>query len=104
MVELLLRHMGVFRQVMLREPDGRRKGLIFASLSLVCLLLWVYIGVLLDGSHFLLFTGVAFGCSGCAESLPPNRRRPAGVLRVAAVGILVSFLATLASAPELVFE
>ena len=96
--------MGVFRQVMLRESDGRRKGLIFASLSLVCLLLWMYIGVLLDGSHFLLFIGVAFGCSGCAESLPPNRRRSAGILRVVAVGILVIFLALLASVPEILFE
>lgn len=96
--------MDTFRRVMLREPDGRRKGLVFASLSLTCLLLWVYIGVVLDGSHVLLYMGVAFGCSGCAESLPPDRRRSAGVLRAAAVSIPVIMLALLVSAPELIFE
>ena len=90
--------------VLFREPDGPKKGVLFALLSLACLLTWVYIGVVLDGSHFLLFLGVAFGCSGCAESLPPNRRRSAGVLRVAAVGILVIFLALLAPGPELLLE
>lgn len=95
--------MGTFRRMMLREPDGRKKGLMFASLSLLCLVIWGYLGVILDGSHSLLFMGVAFGCSGCAESLPPNRRRSAGALRVAAVGMLVIYLALLASAPELVF-
>lgn len=99
-MEVLPECMAAFRRVILREPDGRRTGLVFASLSFVCLLMWVYIGVLLDGSHFLLFMGVAFGCSGCAEALPTGRRRTAGGLRIVAIGLMLSLIVGVAFAPE----
>lgn len=63
---------------------------------------WVYFGVLLDGPHNLLILGVALAFSGFAESLPTDRRRLAGILRILAVSILVSFMVLLAFAPEMV--
>ena len=93
--------MNVLSRMMFRKPDGRRKGLLFSSLSFICLLLWVYTGVVLNGSHFFLFMGIALGFAGFAESLPPNQRRSAGVLRIVAVGTLLVFLGLLASVPEL---
>ena len=87
-----------------REPDGRRKGLVFLSFSFISLLVWVYTGIVLDVSHLFLFSGLAFGFSGFAESLSPDRRRSAGVLRIVAVGILIVFLIFLSSIPELLFK
>ena len=83
--------MEVLPRMLFREPDGRRKGFVFFLLSFICLLGWVYSGVVLDGFHFFLFVGIALALSGVAESLPPNRRRSAGRLRILAVGILVVF-------------
>jgi hypothetical protein len=100
-VELLLVRMGILPRMVFREPDGRRKGLVFSSLSFMCLLVWVYTGIVLNGSNFFLFMGLALGFSGLAESLSPNQRRSAGVLRIVAVGILVIFLVLLAPVPEL---
>jgi hypothetical protein len=88
-------------RLLFRESDGRRKGLLFSLLSLICLLGWVYSGVVLDGTHFLLFLGTALAFSGVAESLPPDRQRLAGVLRTLALGILGFFLVLLASVPDL---
>ncbi len=96
--------MGIFQRIVFRKPDGRRKGFIFLSLSSICLLAWVYTSIVLNSSHFFLFTGLALGLSGFAESLPIERRRLAGILRIVAVGILVMFLGLLASVPELLFE
>jgi len=91
-------------RVFFRKPDGRRKGLIFSFLSLICLLGWVYFGVVLAESHILLFLGIALAFSGAAESLPPDQRRSAGILRVVAVGILVIFLVLLALAPDVILD
>ncbi|MFD1642002.1 hypothetical protein [Halohasta litorea] len=96
--------MKIVRQILFREPDGGRKGLFNSGLSFICLLTWVYTGVILDSSHLFLFIGLAFGLSGIAESLPSSRRRSAGALRTLAVSILVVYLGLLTSAPELVFE
>lgn len=86
--------------MLFREPDGRRKGLLFSLLSFVCLLGWLYFGVVLDGPHFLLFLGISLAFSGLAESLPPSRQRSAGALRILGLGILVVFLVLLTLAPE----
>lgn len=87
-----------------REPDGRRKGLVFLSFSFISLLAWVYTGVVLDVSHLFFFLGLAFGFSGFAESLSPERRRSAGVLRIVAVGILVVSIILPLLIPELLFK
>lgn len=93
-----------YADVVFNEPNGRRLGLFFVSCSIICILGYVYYGAWLDGPHNLLFMGTAFALSGFAESLPANRRRVAGVLRIAAVGILVGLLVLLVSAPELVMD
>ena len=96
--------MAVLSPMLFREPDGRRKGLLFLFLSFICLLGWVYVGVVLDGSHILLFLSIAFALSGFAESLPPDRRRSAGVLRILGLGIVLLFLVLLALVPDLILN
>lgn len=88
------------QRLLFREPDGWRKGLFFALLSLICILGWVYFGIVLNGPHNMLFLGIAFGFSGLSESLPPNRQRSAGVLRVLGLGVLFVFLVLLILSPE----
>ncbi|MDB2239414.1 hypothetical protein [Halorubrum ezzemoulense] len=88
-------------QMVFREPDGRRKGLIMLLLSFISLFIWVYTGVVLNASDFFIFYAIGLGFSGVAESLPPDRRRSAGTLRMLAVGTFVVFLAVLTSVPEL---
>jgi hypothetical protein len=92
------------QRMLFREPDGRRKGVFFALFSFICILGWVYFGIVLNGPHNMLFLGIAFASSGLAECLPPNRRRAAGILRILGLGILVVFLALLILAPELIWN
>lgn len=93
----------VVQRILFREPDGRRKGLVFSFFSLICILGWVYFGIVLNGPHNMLFLGVAFAFSGLAEFLPPTRQRSAGVLRILSVSILVVFLVLLILMPELIW-
>ena len=102
--ELFQVRMEILSQIVFREPDGQRKGLVFSSLSFICLLVWVYTSVVLNDSHFFLFFALVFGFSGFAELLSPDRRRSAGVLWIAAVGILVVFLVLRLWIPELLLE
>ncbi|WP_336330641.1 hypothetical protein [Haloarcula sp. CGMCC 1.2071] len=92
--------MEAVQRMLFREPDGRRKGLLFSLFSFICILGWVYFGIVLNGPHNMLFLGIAFAFSGLAESLPPNRQRSAGVLRILGLGILIVFLALLIVVPE----
>jgi hypothetical protein len=89
--------------MLFREPDGRQKGLLFSLFSFICILGWVYFGIVLDGPHNMLFLGIAFAFSGVAEFLPPNRHRSAGVLRILGLGILVVFLVLLILVPEVIW-
>lgn len=86
--------------MLFREPDGRQKGLLFSLFAFVCILGWVYFGIVLDGPHNMLFLGIAFAFSGVAEFLPPSRRRSAGVLRILGLSTLVVFVVLLISVPE----
>jgi len=95
--------MAAAQRILFREPDGRRKGYLFALFSFICILGWVYFGIVLDGPHNMLFLGIAFAFSGLAEFLPPNRQRSAGILRMLGLGILVVFLVLLILAPELIW-
>lgn len=89
-------------RIVFNEPSGRRTGLIFLSLSTICLFGWVYFGVVLDGPHIFLFLSLALAFSGFAESLPTDQRRLAGSLRIIAIGVLLGFMILLELAPELV--
>jgi len=94
----------VVQRILFREPDGRRKGLVFSFFSLICILGWVYFGIVLNGPHNMLFLGVAFAFSGLAEFLPPTRQRSAGVLRILSLSVLVVFLVLLILMPELIWD
>jgi hypothetical protein len=86
--------------MLFREPDGRQKARIFSLFSFISILGWVYFGIVLDGPHVMLFLGIAFAFSGLAESLPPNRQRSAGVLRILGLGILVVLVVLIILVPE----
>lgn len=89
--------------VLFSEPSGRRHALVMFAGALLFLGLYAYYGLFGEaasaGGLFLML-----GCvlSGIAESLPTDRRRTAGLCRVAAILVLLSLLATLAFAPEFV--
>ncbi len=91
--------MPALQRILFREPDGRRQGLFFALLTVGCLLWWVYFGIVLSGSHSMLFLGIAFAFYGIAESLPPERQRSAGALRILGIGVLGVSLALLVFVP-----
>ena len=95
--------MEAVQRVLFREPDGRREGLLFSLISFICILGWVYFGIVLNGPHNMLFLGSSFAFSGLAESLPPNRYRSAGVLRILGFGILGVFIVLLILRPELIW-
>jgi hypothetical protein len=84
--------MAALQRILLCEPDGQWQGLLFALLSVVCILWWVYFGIVLNGSHGMLFLGIAFAFYGIAESLPPKQQRSAGALRILGIGVLGVFL------------
>jgi hypothetical protein len=86
--------------MLFREPDGQRKGLLFSLFSLICIVGWVYFGLVLSGPHIMLFLSIAFAFSGVAESLPPNRQRSAGVLRMLGFGVLAVLIVLLILVPE----
>lgn len=92
------------REMLFSEPSGRGIGLFFLGCSLAELLAWAYFAVVLDASPgpTLLILGGGFALSGVAESLPTDRRRLAGVLRVVAVSGLLGFLGLLFVVPGIV--
>jgi hypothetical protein len=94
-VNPLLMRTAALQRILFREPDGEWQGLFFALLSVVCILWWVYFGIVLTGSHGMLFLGVGFAFYGIAESLPPKQQRSAGALRMFGIGVLGVFLALL---------
>jgi hypothetical protein len=100
LINPLFIRMAVLQRILFREPDGQWQGLFFALLSVVCILGGVYFGIVLNGTHSLLFLGIAFAFYGIAESLPPKRQRSAGALRVLGIGVLGVLLALVVFAPD----
>jgi hypothetical protein len=71
--------------------------------SLVMLSIYIYYGVLRDGSSISsLIMAVGFALSGLAESLPTEHRRLAGGLRVTAILVLTSLLGLTVFAPKII--
>jgi hypothetical protein len=91
-------------QIVFSEPSGWPLALVQFSAALVFLGLYVYFGIIKNStsSSWVLFFVVGNSLAGIAESLPKARRQTAGVLRLSAVLVLTSFLATTFFAPELV--
>lgn len=94
--------MEIYPGFLFSEPSGRRTGLIQFVGTILCLLGYVYFGAAFNGPHYLLFMGVGFALSGAAVSLPKDRHRMAGVLRIVAIGTIVAMLVLLAVAPEII--
>ncbi len=92
--------MAALQRILFREPDGQWQGLLFALLSVVCILWWGYFAIVLDGSHSMLFVGIAFAFYGIAESLRPKQHHFAGALRILGIGVLGVFLALLVFVPD----
>jgi hypothetical protein len=93
----------IVSDVVFAAPSGRRHALVMFSGAIAFLCLYVYYGLLGEADSIAgLF--LLFGCvlSGIAESLPTDQRRLAGVLRIAAVMLLLCLLVALGVAPEFV--
>ena len=85
------------------EPSGRLSAAIQFSGSLLMLSIYVYYGLLRGAStSYTLVLAVGFALSGIAESLPSERRRAAGGLRIAASLLLIGFIGLTVLAPEIV--
>ncbi len=91
-------------RVLFRKPSGRPHAVVMLSGSLLFLGLYVYAGVLGDSSSssWLVVMAVGTGLSGIAESLPTDRRRTAGIVRVTAILVLIGLLATIVFVPEFI--
>ena len=88
--------------VVFSEPSGRVQALAMFAGSLAMASIYVYFGVLRGvPSINSLVMAVGFALSGVAESLPSERRRLAGGLRIAAVLLLTALLVLIVSVPEL---
>lgn len=89
--------------MVLSEPSGWLTTAVIFSGALFFVGLYVYFGVFGDSSTiYELFLAGAFALSGTAESLPEERRRTAGVLRVSAILIPLIMIAPLVIAPEII--
>ncbi|MFD1600542.1 hypothetical protein ACFSBX_16500 [Halobellus rarus] len=89
--------------VLFNEPQGRPNSLIQfgASLSFLCIFVYFWsVGEAGAVVPWVLFFIVGTALSGIAESLPKNRRRAAGLLRLTAILVLICFLAIMVLAPE----
>jgi len=92
------------KAVVCSEPSGRLNAFVMFAGAFVMLSIYLYYGILRDGSSLSsLIMAVGFALSGFAESLPPDRRRIAGGLRLAAILWLVGLLGLTIFAPEVVF-
>ena len=87
--------------VVFSEPSGRLNAFVMFGGSFVMLSIYLYYDILLDGSSLSsLIMAVGFALSGLAESLPTDRRRIAGGLRVTAILWLLGLLGLTIFAPE----
>lgn len=83
------------KAVVCSEPSGRLNALVMFAGAFVMSSIYLYYDVLLGGSSLSsLIMAVGFALSGLAESLPTDRRRIAGGLRITAILWLVGPLDT----------
>ncbi|ELZ89359.1 hypothetical protein [Haloferax sulfurifontis] len=93
----------IVNEIVFSEPSGGPFALVQLCSALVMSgLYWQYAVVEQSMSGgWLLFMIAGIALSGIAESLPNNRRRATGILRLASILVLTSLLALLFLAPEL---
>jgi hypothetical protein len=90
------------RDTLWSEPSGGRHALVMFAGALLFTVAYAYSASRGVASDWVLFLIVGNTLSGIAESLPTERRRVAGLLRVAAILVLLGLLAAIAVAPEFV--
>ncbi len=92
------------REVVFSEPSGRNHAAVMFSSALFFSSLYVYHGTAgrFSSASWLLFMVVGTALSGIAESLPKDRRRAAGLLRITAILVLLSMLAAIVFSPEFI--
>lgn len=88
--------------VVFGEPAGRTQAFVMFASAVAMGSFYVYFAVLRDvpGVHMLVMA-IGFALCGFAESLPSERRRLAGGLRVGAVLSLTGLLVSIVAAPEI---
>lgn len=92
------------RDGLFSEPNGRPHALIQFGAAALFLAVYAYGAARGSASEWLLALVAANALSGTAESLPSDRRRAAGALRIAAVLVCVGLIAALLLAPDVLFE
>jgi len=94
----------VVSEFVFSEPSGRPQSLVQFSGALVFLSLYAYAWTVGNAASSLWLLGMVVGTtlSGTAEALPNRYRRVAGVLRLAAILVIVIVLAATVIVPELV--
>ncbi|NLV10050.1 hypothetical protein GOC74_08925 [Halomicrobium mukohataei] len=86
--------------VLFDEPSGSPMPLIMFSGAVLFVGVYAY-GALRGGANsYLLVMAAGSTLSGIAESLPTDRRRIAGVLRITAILILLALVAVVLFAPD----
>jgi hypothetical protein len=87
----------IIEDTVFKEPAGGILALVYLAGALLFIGQYGYYVIIANyqPGNFILFMSVGFGLSGIAESLPTHRRRAAGVLRLAAIFVYISLLATL---------
>ncbi|QKY19790.1 hypothetical protein B4589_005125 [Halolamina sp. CBA1230] len=96
--------LSTLRNTLFSEPSGRPHALIQFGGAVLFVALYAYGVARGSGSEWLLVIATANVLSGTAESLPSDRRRLAGSLRIAAILVCVGLLALLVFEPGLLFE
>lgn len=91
------------RDVLFSEPSGRRAAIVMFAGALALSSIYGYYWMRGRSSSTAgLFLLVGATLSGIAESLPKDRRRTAGLLRLTAILVLVGLIATVIVAPEFI--
>jgi len=81
------------QDVVFNEPSGRRTAFVMFAGSFVMMGAYVYFSIIHDGSSISsLIMAVGFALSGFAESLPTERQRMAGGLRLTAILLLLGLI------------
>ncbi len=89
--------------VVFSEPSGGLNVFAMFAGSLAMLSIYVYFDIIHDGSSVSsLIMSVGFALSGFAESLPTERQRMAGGLRLTAILLLLGLISLTIFAPEVI--
>ncbi|MUW15377.1 hypothetical protein GJ633_12525 [Halorubrum sp. CBA1125] len=94
----------VLSDLVFSEPSGRSNALVQFGGALAFLGLYGYSRAMgrADPSDWLLVMALGATLAGIAESLPNDRKRTAGTLRLTAILVLLCLLVAIVLAPEFV--